>query len=619
MAEFSHAALTDEMMKDALPTILNSLPIEWRGTTFKNSNLLGRGQFCANLCDLIASKGSKVTTQDLIDLGNAEDYLRVSSNISTLLEVVLATEVGYDVSQIFSFSSKAMPIVAVLLTVSTPVHYYIGENGVAPFTTEELAVLKLANCDLVIHKASPSSAHKDCILLSSVDVDGGDSSIVDGIVHPNVLYIRNTTKVNPAKILIIRKRMSTPMTTPMAEAMLQSIAKVPVTANLEEADATSLADLYAHLQTLSGTAVNTSCNPVCFTSGLPTISALWLTLLSQGGADVLMASTAYGGSSELTDIYNSRGEFFHKHKFHVQGQNDISESIQTALNTLSADATKLLPTTVLFVEIPTNPDMKVPDITVLAGMLSAFQTATQRKVLLLVDTTFAPGCRIMQKVDEVAPDLCTMAFISMSKSVSRGKTTAGALVASHCAKSCALLEAVRSTGTMLDTIAKKDQLFILAQNHTGVEERCANAYAVANAAGNALVDAVKRHCGVDMPLAFVSPANAALGFTSSTFSFNLPAIQEASPARNEGLAQQFVDQLEAHENHFKPCVSFGQDNGLVYATVPATSTQGAIHADDKAKQAVGGVQLTRLSFPPTCNVNEVCEIISNAVAICYHG
>jgi len=34
---------------------------------------------------------------------------------------------------------------------------------------------------------------------------------------------------------------------------------------------------------------------------------------------------------------------------------------------------------------------------------------------------------------------------------------------------------------------------------------------------------------------------------------------------------------------FKPCVSFGQDNGLVYATVPATSTQGAIKAEDKAK------------------------------------
>ena len=49
----------------------------------------------------------------------------------------------------------------------------------------------------------------------------------------------------------------------------------------------------------------------------------------------------------------------------------------------------------------------------------------------------------------------------------------------------------------------------------------------------------------------------------------------------------------------KPCVSFGQDNDLVYCTVPATSTQGAISAEDKAKQARGGVQLVRflLSYP----------------------
>ncbi|MDP2434479.1 MAG: hypothetical protein Q8P67_01915, partial [archaeon] len=64
-------------------------------------------------------------------------------------------------------------------------------------------------------------------------------------------------------------------------------------------------------------------------------------------------------------------------------------------------------------------------------------------------------------------------------------------------------------------------------------------------------------------------------------------------------------------------VSFGQDNGLVYATVPATSTQGAIKAEDKAKQAVGGVQLTRLSFPPTCDVARLSELVQHAIQSCY--
>merc|ERR1712232_651827 len=119
-----------------------------------------------------------------------------------------------------------------------------------------------------------------------------------------------------------------------------------------------------------------------------------------------------------------------------------------------------------------------------------------------------------------------------------------------------------------------------------------------------------------MPLAFVRPEHAAMGFTAATFSFNLPSPKEATPEISESLAQQFVDRLCMHAE-FKPCVSFGQDNGLVYVTVPATSTQGAIKAEDKAKQAVGGVQLVRLSFPPTCEIEVVCRIISQSLSALY--
>ena len=72
------------------------------------------------------------------------------------------------------------------------------------------------------------------------------------------------------------------------------------------------------------------------------------------------------------------------------------------------------------------------------------------------------------------------------------------------------------------------------------------------------------------------------------------------------MAQKFVDFLiegndkyrtasaSGPEIYMKPCVSFGQDNGMTYCTVPATSTQGAIKAEDKAKQAQGGIQVCSL-------------------------
>ena len=174
---------------------------------------------------------------------------------------------------------------------------------------------------------------------------------------------------------------------------------------------------------------------------------------------------------------------------------------------------------------------------------------------------------------------------------------------------------VHSATCVLDTSARPDQLRVLADNHVGVEDRCAKAYQVAVAVGSHLVDSVRSIAHKDMSLAFVSPATAASGFTTSTFSFNLPALVNGD---NEALAQRFVDLLVAERKDlFKPCVSFGQDNGLVYCTVPATSTQGAIKAEDKAKQALGGVQLTRLSFPPTIDVDAVNHVIDNALKKIY--
>ena len=106
-----------------------------------------------------------------------------------------------------------------------------------------------------------------------------------------------------------------------------------------------------------------------------------------------MDSTAYGGSSELTDIC-CRAPTFVKHTFDITGKQNISASILAALNRLAANPNGRMPLTVLFVEIPTNPDMKVPEMAELATMLTSYQLATQKDVLLLVDTTLAPASQV---------------------------------------------------------------------------------------------------------------------------------------------------------------------------------------------------------------------------------
>jgi cystathionine beta-lyase/cystathionine gamma-synthase len=610
----NHRHFSHDKMKEALPAIVASLPAEWRGTTFKNSKLLGREKFSTRVADLVIAKGANITTQDLVDLGNAEDYLRVSSNISSMLEVVLATERDMDISQVFTFASNHMPIIAVLLTSSIPVHIYVGAENSSPFSQEQRAILNLINCSFEIHESSPTQVHNDYVVLSTSD-DGFSSSFVDGVVLDNVLYIKNMSKIVSSRVLTTRKRMATPITTPAALARLQALAGVPITSDVETATAAGVAEFYAHLQSMSGAPVRPANHPVVFTAGLPAICSMWVSLMSRGGADVVMASTAYGGSSELTDILHARNAGLVKHTFDITGKNNISMAIQTALDQLSSNPSALMPTTILFVEVPTNPDMKVPDIEHLTGMLRDYKALTSKEVILFVDTTFAPASGALDKIYSVDPTLTSMVFISMSKSVSRGLTTAGTIVAGPSEASESLLRQVAFVSTVFDTTARPDQLRILSENHTGVEARCQDAYNVAVQVGQVLKQAVKNCCnGAEMDLNFVTPAHASAGFTSSTYSFNLPPV--GTVQENLDLAQKFVDLLTVHPE-FKPCVSFGQDNGLVYATVPATSTQGAIKEEDKAKQAVGGVQLTRLSFPPACDVEAVCRIVADSVVACY--
>jgi cystathionine beta-lyase/cystathionine gamma-synthase len=520
-------------------------------------------------------------------------------------------------SQVFTFGSTKMPYFALMLTAEKPVHLYLAAGEEEPFCASQLERLAVLGCHLTTHRGAPV-ADDAAIVVSTHHVTADTFSIVDAIVQPNVLFINNLEHISSAKILTHRKRMSTPITTPAGLRMLQKLAGIryPQEDTLR-ASQEGIDDFYAHLQVMSGTDRNPASYPVAFTAGLSAICAMYMSLIAEGGVDVLMASTSYGGSSELTDILSTRTDKFHKSTFDITGNNDISTAIQTGLRTLAADPTRLQPTTLLFVEIPTNPDMKIPDMETLAAMLVEYGKTTGKEVVLMVDATFAPGSQVMRKISAIEPSLTTMVFISLSKSVSRGLTTGGTIVAGPSARSAELLEVVRATSLMLDTHARPDQLYFLARNHAGVEERCGNAYMVARAVGDALCAAVRTYCdGYEMGLNFVTPAQAASGFTSSTYSFNLPPYPSGREGENAALAQTFTTLLEDHPE-FKPCVSFGQDNGLVYATVPATSTQGAIKEEDKAKQAVGGVQLCRLSFPPTCDVEKLCSIVTASVAACY--
>lgn len=115
-----------------------------------------------------------------------------------------------------------------------------------------------------------------------------------------------------------------------------------------------------------------------------------------------MASTSYGGSSELTDLLVNRTKNLRKTTFDITGKNDLVEAVTNALKTLEADPSTLRKRVCVFIEIPTNPDMKVPDVTKLATVLEKFKLSMKAKcsnfedLFLMVDATFAPASQSMR-------------------------------------------------------------------------------------------------------------------------------------------------------------------------------------------------------------------------------
>jgi len=219
---FNMALEGNQGMEGALARqILDNLPQEWRGTTFRNSNLLGRGVFSKNLNALLDARcdGVSITTSDLEDLGNAQDYLRVASNLSTTLEALVARRLGCAAEQVLSFSSVVMPLVAVVLTTTgRTVHVYTEnaeqERVLSGALGDILGLLtsegggSLSETKLEFHVGeAPSDDTKQGVvikvqneLLPAGTPPTAVSANYHAVVTPEIIHILDTTTVQPAEL-----------------------------------------------------------------------------------------------------------------------------------------------------------------------------------------------------------------------------------------------------------------------------------------------------------------------------------------------------------------------------------------------------------------------------------
>ncbi len=613
-------------MQARLGEILAAAPKDWYGTTYPNDyRYRGRKEFMSEMLSLL--RGTQpITTEHLGDFF-PEDYVRLGSPFSTLLEVVTAVQRGYSALSTFVFASRTLPLVAVLLAArDAPAFVYYDDisSEQQPLLTPEQEDLlqSLYGCRFTACRGEPQDHGDAAVVIFVSDRPWGDlphsaidhlgDTFIDAIVSTDgFVFIFNTDMVPPEDIKgadgtlaregvhTMRKRLGAATPTPEAIQRLngESLDDVPDTAAL-----------CAHLKEMAGLAPDAPGDTLLSTVGLAALAAVVMASLEVGHHDIdsVMCSTAYGGSSQQTDILSTRSKSdtvsMFRHKFDIQGASaDVLASVTETLAHMKTGPRKSL--TLVQIEYPTNPDMKDCDLGGLREVLDDYRRTTGSQVLLLLDTTFSPPSRAAEQVAASGADdpLPVLVFNSLSKSVTGGFTTGGSVVANAAPLAQEVLRRAHAHLALLDNGPKACQLKIFNDMHGATEQRVCDAHDNCVATAAAFERAVERFSGQPMHTNFVTPAQIRKGVTPATFSFNLPAPPNADAPTREAFAQRFVDSLANSEfgraGGIKPCVSFGQKNTTVYATVPATSTQGVISKELTAKQALGGVQLIRFSFP----------------------
>lgn len=599
--------------KKRVEDIVAKAPKSWYGTTYPNDKrFIGRAAFIDQVSRMMdAKEDCDVKTEDLENMF-PEDYVRLGSPFSTIMEVQRAKETGFDPKNVFSFGSATLPLIAAMMTSKGGrVYLYTATKGKRILSAKMEKILTVTyGCSFRRCPGRPEKHDDGAVLLvSSAPVPLEKCEHVDAVVDfEGIIYV-----ANPKNILVedvkdskgtmiaeglhtIRKRLGAAPPVPDVVARLKNLPKesVPDTAALKK-----------HLKSLAG-CESAAGDVLIATVGLSALGACVMATLDKGDRDIdlLMCSTAYGGSSQQADILikncSSGSVRMQKHKFDIQGGRPVLDAVRSKLKDMRKGPKKKL--TLVEIEYPTNPDMKDCDLDDLKIELESYRDDTGSEVVLILDTTFSPPSRAAQPFKNSLPVLI---FTSLSKSVTGGKTTGGSLVANSHPVAQDILSRAHEHLTVFDTASKPCQLSILNEMHAKCEDRVKKANANTSEAARHMESAVAEASGQKMLVNFVTQEQIAKSVTPATFSFNLPVPRHLTNNSKAcaSLAQDFVDELvRRYSSGVKPCVSFGQSNTYVYATVPATSTQGVISEEDKAKQAVGGVQLVRFSFPPSMDM-----------------
>jgi cystathionine beta-lyase/cystathionine gamma-synthase len=586
--------MKDNKMLNYIKEVLKNMPAGWLNTTTHRLDIydekLAKTQFLDQFEALYNDNNSESSA--LNALPTAYDYIRLGHPLSCILEWGIAKINNIKPENAISFSSKTVPILAVLRkNVLDNKNTQIIYTGELPDFFDAEVVRNIYGYHFELKKVDNAEAipafNGSTIFIShqeeigtidlnpnidfSISLHGHLGSILVVNGYRNESYISD--------IQHVRRRETIAMTPSDSLTALKSLvaqSSVATTKSNVEANKESVLD---SIKTIT----NTITKPLVASSGLSIQYAILMGLIHDAvekhkgkPIKIIVPPNCYGGTNDQARRVAACIDNVEIVDLLVDGDNDMVRSIDSVLAKIAnEDAVPYI-----IAEIPTNPRVEVPNLIDLKNVLSQERKTTTGAIAIdpvfILDQTFCPNVHFLGEKDILAT-VRTISFASGSKFPSGGQCTAGYCVGNK--KTDALMEKIAMHLTLCDNEATDLQYEILAKQLPSMNQRIIDAYKNTREFVN-FINATLPEAKIN----FVSSALAEQGFTPSVFSLDLPTkgnTDEEKEAYKRALNLQLINLMITEiPNESKFCVSYGQLKGC-YWTIPATSTQGTTKEGDK--------------------------------------
>jgi cystathionine beta-lyase/cystathionine gamma-synthase len=586
--------MKETKMLNFIKDTLENMPSSWLNLTTHRLDIfdekLAKTQFLEKFEILFNNNNSESLAID--ELPTAYDYIRLGHPLSCILEWVIAKINNIKPKNVISFSSKTIPILAILRK-----NLLANKSTQIVFTDElpkfiDFKVLKNIygyKFDLKkVEKVEDISAFNGSTVFISqqdeisniplkLDIDFfinfhsqfGSVLLVNG--QKNESYI--------SEIQHVRRRETISMTPVNCLANLNSIINKSTFKNNKNNTESDKKLVLESIADITGT--NTKA--VVGSSGLSIQYAIMMGLIHDAlenhkrkAIRFIVPPNCYGGTNDQARRVAACIDNVEVIDLQVDSGSDMVNSINVVLDEIAKEDG--IP--YIIAEIPTNPRVEVPDLIQLEKVLSQERRAVTGELAIepvfILDQTFCPNVHFLGK-DEILSKVRTISYVSGSKFPSGGKCTAGYCVGNTRTES--LMDKIEFHLTLCDNEATNLQYELLAKQMPSMNKRISDAYLNTREFVNFINKTLP-----EAKINFVSEELAQQGFTPSVFSLDLPTKgttdrekEEYKRKLNHVLINLMITEIP---NESKYCVSYGQLNGC-YWTIPATSTQGTTKEVDK--------------------------------------